>query len=206
MKTVGEIIRSQRIRKKYSFKDLERLTKIKGNFIDLIEREKWESLPPFPTVLGFVKSLSGVLDLNEKVATALLKRDYPPRNFNINPKQEIKPKFSWNPKLTFLISVLLVALGVFGYIGFQYYHFVSPPALYVESPKQNQVVATGSVLVFGSTDSDAKITVNSQPILVSDDGTFSVDLQVAEGTKEIDIVATSRSGKTTVVSRKIEIR
>ena len=71
--------------------------------------------------------------------------------------------------------------------------------LTVESPKENQIVMGNSVTVFGSTDSDAKITVNNQPVIVSDDGKFSVSLDVIQETKEIIIMASSRSGKTTTV-------
>lgn len=206
MKEIGEILKGARVRKKYSLKKLEEITKIKKDFLESIEKQKWDVLPPFPTVLGFVKSISAVLNVEEDVAVATLKRDYPPKKLTINPKPDVGSKFSWSPKLTFIIGIFLTAIAIFSYLGFQYYRFLSPPELLVESPKENQVVTEGSVLVFGSTDTDAKITVNNQPVIVGDDGKFSVDLQVALDTNEIDIVATNRSGKSTTISRKIEVK
>ncbi len=206
MKTIGEILKSARVTKKYSLSHVEGMTKIKAAFIDSIEKENWESLPPFPTVLGFVKSLAGSLEVDQNMAVAVLKRDYPPKKLRITPKPDVSKKFVWSPKLTFVIGVSSVLLILLGYLSFQYIHFVSRPSLSIDSPKENQVVIGDSVTVFGSTDSDAKVVINNQPIMVSPDGKFSESLDVTSETKEIVIVASSRSGKTTTVSRRITVQ
>jgi len=194
-----------RARKRFSLKKLEEITKIKSVFIEAIEKERWQALPAFPTVLGFVKSISAPLGLNEKMTIAVLKRDYPPRKLNINPKPDAVSRFSWSPKLTFAVGIVLVVIAILGYLGFQYTRFLSPPDLTIDSPKENQIVTGSSVLVFGSTDSDAKITVDDQPVLVDQDGKFSVSIGVSNTTKEIVIDAISRSGKERVISRKITV-
>ena len=206
MKTIGQVIKSARLNKKLSVKKLGELTKIKVSFIKSIEEEKWKDLPTFPTVLGFVRSISAPLGIDEKMAMAVLKRDYPPQKTNISPKPDVSPKFTWSPKLTFIVSTIVVFLGVLGYLGYQYIKFISPPNLQVESPKENQTVNVGYIPVFGSTDTDVKITVNNQAVLVDLDGNFSVNLEVTESTKEINIVAISRSGKKRIVSRKITVQ
>ena len=206
MNTIGQIINSARVKKKFSFKKLEEITKIRASFIKSIEEEKWNSLPTFTTVLGFVKSLASALEVDQNMAVAVLKRDYPPKKLNISPKPDAQTRFAWSPKLTFAIGTLAVILIVLGYVGFQYAKFISPPDLTVDSPKENQFVEGSSILVFGSTDSDVKITVNNQPVLVNEDGKFSVDLEVAPGTTEIEIIASSRSGKERTISRKITVQ
>lgn len=206
MKTIGEILKDARVRKKYSLKSLEEITKIKSSFIDAIENQKWDNLPSFSTVLGFVKSLSAPLGLDEKSTIAFLKRDYPPKKLRINPKPDVGGKFFWSPKLTFTIGIGLAIIAILGYLGFQYYRFVAPPRLSVESPKENQTVSESDVTVFGSTDSDVKITVNNQPVLVSDDGKFSVSIPVAQETTEITVIAVNRSGKSTTISRRIVVQ
>lgn len=206
MNTIGQIIKSARVKKKLSFKKLEEITKIRASFIESIEEEKWDSLPTFATVLGFVKSVSTALGINEHMAIAVLKRDYPPKKLNINPKPDVFSRFIWSPKLTFIVGVVAIVLIVLGYIGFQYVKFISPPDLSLESPKENQVVDGISVLVFGSTDSDVKIEVNNQPVLVDTDGKFSVSLGVVSTTKEIIVKAISRSGKERIILRKITVQ
>lgn len=206
MNTIGQILRSARDQKRYSLAKLETITKIKSDFIEAIEKEKWEKLPPFATVLGFVKSISAAVGVDPKMTVAVLKRDYPPRKLNVNPKPDVASKFIWSPKMTFTVGIIIALIAIFGYLGLQYYRFLSPPRLIVESPKDSQVVTGGSVQVFGSTESDAKITVNNQPVLVDDSGNFSVGIEVVSETKEIVIKAVTRSGKTTTVSRKIEVK
>lgn len=206
MNTIGQILKNARVGKNYSLAHIEGMTKIKSSFIDAIEKEKWNILPAFPTVLGFVKSLSGALEVDPKMAVAVLKRDYPPKKLKINPKPDVSNKFTWSPKLTFILGISVVVIVLFGYLGFQYLHFVSPPTLTVDSPKQGQTITGGSVVVFGTTDTDAKIVVNDQPVIVSDDGKFSIDLNISGTTKEVDVVATSRSGKMSEVKRKVVVQ
>jgi cytoskeletal protein RodZ len=206
MNTIGQILKDARVLKKYSLMHVEGMTKIKSGFIDSIEKENWDALPPFPTVLGFVKSLSSSLGVDQKMAVAVLKRDYPPKKLRITPKPDVSKKFTWSPKLTFVVGVSGVLIILLGYLSFQYFHFVSRPELTIDSPKENQIVKGNSVMVFGSTDSDVKVVINNQPIMVSPDGKFSESLDVTPETKEIVIVASSRSGKTTTVSRKITVQ
>jgi len=206
MNTIGQVLKNARISEGFSLAHVGGMTKIKTSFIDAIEKEKWDDLPPFPTVLGFVKSLANALEIDPKMAVAVLKRDYPPKKLKISPKPDVTNKFMWSPKFTFILGISVVVICLFGYLGFQYVHFVSPPALSVDSPKENQIITGGSVIVFGSTDTDAKIMVDGQPVIVSDDGKFSVNLNIAKGTKEIDIVATNRSGKMNKVRRTIKVQ
>lgn len=206
MKTIGQIIKSARLLNNQDKDTLESKTKIKSSFIESIENEQWDLLPPFPTVLGFVKSIANALNIDEHMAVATLKRDYPPKKVRITPKPDVANKFLWSPKLTFTISIGVLLFVIFGYLTFQYIKFTSPPTLIIESPLENQIVETKTVSVFGKTDTDTKVLINNQPVLVTGDGEFSIDLEVAKNTLEIIVSATSRSGKETVIHRKIEVR
>jgi cytoskeletal protein RodZ len=206
MKTIGQIIKTARNDKKYSFQNLEETTKIKTSFIIAIENENWQSLPPFPTVLGFVKSISGALDIDEKMAVAVLKRDYPPEKLNINPTPDVASKPMWNPKLTFILGITLIVVLVLGYLGFQYAKFISPPRIEIVSPVEGQIVSGKTVLIFGSTDLDIKITVDNQPVLVGSDGKFSSNVEVSPTATKVVIKAISRSGKETIIERNIVVK
>jgi hypothetical protein len=93
-----------------------------------------------------------------------------------------------------------------GYLFFQYSKFISPPSLSVSSPKDQEVIDKDFVLVEGRSDSDAKVIANNQPLITDQDGKFSVEIEVTTETKEVVVKAISRSGKETVISRKIEVR
>lgn len=206
MKTIGEYFKYERHRKKLSFLDIEEKTKIKKDFIQSIENEKWSNLPEYPVVLGFVKSIAGILEIDPDKAAAFLRRDYPPKVIPINPKPDVSKEFVWSPKLTFLVSISVIALLAFAYLTIQYRKFVSPPKLVVDLPRNEQEVDLPNVLVRGRTDVDAVVTANNQPVIVDSDGNFSFDLEINQQTNEIVIIAKSRSGKETTISRKINPR
>lgn len=204
MKTIGKFLKDVRVKEKYSKTRVAKITKIKASFIEAIEKENWEALPDFPVVLGFVKSIAGILKIDEHRAVALLRRDYPPRVLPINPKPDVSSKFIWSPKLTFLTGLGLILIVIFGYLTIQYFHFISPPKLTVESPGEGQVINQRNVSVSGKVDPEATLKINNQPVLVEEDGAFKAEIEIFEGTEEIVAKAVSRSGKETVVRRKIK--
>ena len=203
MKTIGEVLKEARNKKRYSLEGLEKETKIKKSFIQAIEKENWDALPEYPVILGFVKNIASFLGIDSKGTVALLRRDYPPKVLSVNPKPDISKEFSWSPKLTFLVGIAIVIVLITGYLGFQYIKFISPPVLQVTSPKEGQVVDEPQVLVEGKTDSEATVKVNNQPVLVGEEGTFSIDLEISQKTEEVDVISTSRSGKISEIKVKI---
>jgi len=73
--------------------------------LNLSKKEKWQSLPTFSIILGFVKTISAALSIDPKMSVAVLKRDYPPKKLNINPKPDVSSRFVWNPKFTLQLEL-----------------------------------------------------------------------------------------------------
>lgn len=205
MRTIGKLIKEARVRKRLSLKKVETQTKIKKDFINNIEKENWQKLPDYSVVSGFVKSLASFLKIDEEMAMALLRRDYPPKPVSVNPKKDVGNRFVWGPKITFLLGVTIVLIAIAGYLGIQYFRFVSPPRIDIIEPKEGQVVESRELKVMGSTDSDATIRVNNQPAIVDSDGNFATTIEISEKMTEIEIKAESRAGRETVVRRKIKV-
>lgn len=206
MKTIGKVLKDARAKKRYSLVRVASATRIKKSFIEAIEKEDWRKLPDFSVVVGFAKNLAQFLDLNMRSTVALLRRDYPPKALSINPKPDVGQKFSWSPKLSFLVGAGIVIVMVLGYLVFQYAKFLNPPRLEVSEPKDGQIVTSRLVTVSGRTDSDAAVKINNQPIVTNEDGKFTVQIQIYERTTEISIKATSRSGKETAIRRAITVQ
>lgn len=204
MKTIGRAIKEARTKKRYSLSKLGDATKIKKDFIEALEKENWKTLPDFPVLVGFVKNIAGALGTNEKGLMALLRRDYPPKALLINPKPDVENKFVFSPKLTFAIGMGIIVVLLSGYLAFQYGTFVGPPSLSVFEPKEAQVITERVIKVSGKTDSDAIVRVNNQPVLLDSEGNFIAEIEIFEGTNEIEVKAQSRAGKETVVRRKIK--
>lgn len=206
MKTIGKVLKEARVKKQFSKSDLSAETKIKAEFIGAIEKENWNKLPDLPTVQGFVKSIAQALEVKEGKAMALLRRDYPPKDLSVNPKPDISNKFHWGPRLTAIAGVAIITLAVLGYLGVEYFRFVSPPRLKIDRPEEGKIVDKFLVQVLGKTDPDATIKVNNQPVLVKENGEFEVEIEITGETREIVVEAVSRSGKETTIRRNIEPR
>jgi cytoskeletal protein RodZ len=206
MRSLGETIKDARKEKGMSRADLERETKIKKDFLEAIENGAWGRLPEFPVVQGFVRSISHVLEMDEQLVLALLRRDYPKKDVSLAPKPDVRNKFLWSPRWTLFTGALVVALLIVGYLGYQYKQFVSPPTLLVTKPAEGEVLSSAMYKVEGVTNADATISVNNQPALVNDNGNWETEIEISTEMKEITVTATSRSGKVTEIKRKVEVK
>ena len=205
MKSIGQLLKDARQKKNLSFEDVEKLTKIKSEFISNVEGEEWDELPEFTVVSGFVKNLSGVLDLDRDKMISFLKRDYPPKKVSINPKPDLAKNISWGPRITFAFGVISLVFVVAGYLALQYRGFVNPPLLEIFSPIEDQLIRKRDVEVVGKTDSTSNVTVNNQSVIVDPDGKFITRVEVNETTKELVIKASSRAGKESEIIRRIRV-
>jgi len=212
MNTVGNIIKDARLKKGFSRTDLGDLTHIRTTFIAAIETGDWEKLPDFAILSGFVKSIAHFLDIDETLVMSTFRREYPPKLRELEPKmkknpmtKELNKKIVWGPRITFLIGVFIVIFVVLGYLGFQYKKFNAPPTLSVSEPTENQTVNNYILEVDGKTDSDATVSVNDQPVIVDNSGSYTTQIEVSKDTNLIVVRAKSRSGKETTVSRRIRV-
>ncbi len=205
MLTIGEILKDARLKKKLSLSNLERRTKIKKEFIYLIEKNDWDNLPEYPVVSGFVKNIAVFLDISASSANAFLRRDYPPKKLIINPKPDISTKFSWSPKLTFAVGIAIITLAILGYLGYEYKKFTTPPDISIVAPKDNEIVNSVKVKVQGKTTTDVTLTINNQPIILDQEGKFVTEILITKDTKTLTFKAVSRSGKVTEIVKNISV-
>ncbi len=79
------------------------------------------------------------------------------------------------------------------------------PNLTVNSPTDNQTFSGGNktTVVQGTTDTDAKVTVNGFWAIVDDQGNFSYTLPLQNGDNQVNIVATDTAGNTTTVQKSV---
>lgn len=203
MRRIGELLNDSRKKKKITVKELSKETKIRQKFIYAIEKMDWDSLPEYPVVQGFVKSLASALGMSINQAVALLRRDYPTKKLPVSPRPDISERFNLTPKLVFLLGTAAIVLSIAGYLVFQYISFTRPPSLEVVAPLEMEEVFERTVVISGITDSDATVRVNNQPVLVGEGGDFEVELEISENTEEIIVVARSRAGKETLLRRTI---
>ncbi len=159
MKTIGIYLRQAREGQHISYKELSRHTKIKPEFLEAIENSDWQKLPELPVLVGFVKSISDVVNINREQAVALLRRDYPPQKVSLNPRPDVKREIRLGQRAlwAFLGSIAIICMSAYLYS--QYKAFTSPPRVTIISPAENELVSAHKITVRGTTDSTATVKI-----------------------------------------------
>lgn len=209
MKTVGEILKNSRLKKKLTRRKLAKKTKISVKYLKALENNDFSALPEAAFVKGFIRNYANAVDLDPQQALAVFRRDYDqdvkgqvvPRGLM---HSETERRSLWTPKTTVIAALTILFLAFASYFLYQYRLLASAPPLEIDSPKEQERVKA-SVTVIGRTDPQATVTINNQQVWVNPDGTFNQSLTLPEGTRTITIHSKSRSGKTRTVQRTVNV-
>ena len=110
------------------------------------------------------------------------------------------------PQLIKTISLSLVVCGCFAYLLFLGYRAVRPPPLAIVRPAQDEISATGRVVVQGVTSEHARVTINGEQVATAPDGRFEQDVTLSEGTNIITIGASKKYSKQRSEERRVMYR
>ena len=125
MKTVGEILKTEREVKNLSLDEVAAATKIKKEFLEAIENGVFRKITSEVTLRGFIKNYAEFLGLSSKAVLAVFKRDF------IQEKKATtivsRPGFHWTPQLTLILAVAIFVLLLAAYLARQYLSLVNTP-------------------------------------------------------------------------------
>lgn len=205
MRTAGQLLKEERLKKGFTVAQVEKVTKIRAKFIEAIETDDYKRMPALPYVQGFLRNYSDFLGLRSTTILAIFRRQYTLKDKHT--KEIIEEPLTQSRVLTrnkvILALVLLMIISLFGYFFWQYRQLHEPPPLLIEQPKNELVVDVAEISIFGKTDPDATVMVNNEPVLIKEDGKFFVDVPLSIGNNTVVVEATSRIGEKTTLTRKI---
>jgi len=209
--SLGERLKSARIKRELTFADVEESTKIRSKYIELIESGLWEELPQTVYVRGFVLAYAKMLHIPKDEIVdlfeteAILKRKE--RTNDLAYKKSLKDvKVIVTPKILAYFTFGGFVLSLFAYIIFQLASFAGSPSLSVSTPQDNSVVETDLVNVNGITESDTMLTINEEKVGVSNDGYFSLPLKLHRGVNVIKVQVVNKTKKETTKVLTIEYK
>lgn len=206
---LGQRLHQRRLQRKQSLDEIAQEIKIKPTFLAAIERGEYHKLPSPAYAQGFVRNYASYLGLSKAEITALFKREFDAkRAFKVLPDSMIPAKEFPLQRLKIQQSLLLFILFlllILGYLFFQYRAAFLPPSVHITSPKENST-SSQQVTVAGKTDNNATVTINGQPVTVTNTGDFQKDLTLFPGKETISVKATNRFGKESVVQRTIIVQ
>lgn len=207
MKTVGEILKSARIKKKLTTSQVAQKTKIQEKFIIALEKNDYSKLPESAFVKGFIRNYSQALNKDPQILLAVFRRD-----FSQDPKGKVvprgladsinQPRLRWTPRATTIAIFTTIITLFISYLIFQFRILSGAPKLTLELPQENQTVSA-LVQIEGTTSPQSTVTINSKQVEVQDTGTFTDTISLSPGTHTITIQATSRTGQTKTLQRTV---
>lgn len=208
MKTAGEILHEARIQKGQSLKEIEKLTKIRVKFLQALEDNRFSLISQATTTRGFIKNYALAVDLNPESVLAVFRRD-----FLENEKGQIIPRgmvaplsksgLSWNPRMTLILIIFLILGVFFGYLGKQYFNFISLPKINILYPPEGEIVTEKEIEVTGNTDKDASVYINGEIVSLEETGEFHQKIRLIPGENEIVFEVLNRRGQKTRLVRKV---
>jgi cytoskeletal protein RodZ len=199
-KQIGEVLREQRELRGFSLQDFAVRTRIRPEYLESLESNQFSGLPAATFVKGYIKTYARELDFDPDPLIGLLRRDYKESaKGKLVPREFLKPVLKKQRSITSVTVVMVAMASIFvtlvGYVGIQWYNLQKPPLLILSTPGNSQIVS-GEVEVRGSSSPEAIVTVNSQPIALQSDGTFSTTISFeTEGVATVTVEATDRRGK-----------
>lgn len=206
----GDRLREERKAKNYSLEDIAKATKIRLSFLEAIEKGDYRKLPSSAYAAGFVKNYVEFLGLPAKEYLARFRRE-----FNEKEHLSVLPESFTRPRKIHVNTIrvkqtLFLAIGLFClllvYIFFQYKAAFFSPSLTLASPKENAVITGQTVSIVGKTEQNVTITVDGQPALTNENGSFTKTIAVFTGPTTITIQAVNSFGKVTVVKRQVVVK
>lgn len=211
MKTVGSILKEARLAKKFTYEQVEAATKIRAKFLEAIEKDDYRTLPSVAYAKGFVKNYGEFLGIPTETTLAFFRRQTKDvSRAAILPKGEIdslnRSWFQLTPGKFLLFLIVGLAALFLSYLGLQYRQIQSPPRIILETPAENAVSKTRKIELLGTTDPDATVSVNGVSVLVRSDGKFFDQVSLEPGNNTITIIASSRFGKTSTVTRSVSFQ
>lgn len=211
MRKVGDILKRNRLDKNFILEDVEKRTKIRVKFLRAIEEGDYSLFSSSTYLRGFIKNYSDFLQLPTQEILAVFRREFDkqdqiriiPKGLTSKPQNQM---VHFTPKSISIIGGIALVVIFFTYLINGYLSVTGVPELVITKPEPGLTVATDKVIVEGYTDPAAKLTINNQEVLVSEDGNFSQEVSVNNNTTSLTIVSKKKDGKKNIVERVIEVQ
>jgi len=208
-RTLGAILRAARTKADLSLETAEKETKICGKYLVALEGGDYTALPAEAYNVGFVRTYAQFLKLNQEKILQLYRDERSNtrlqssnHHVTLAPKRLGDWQFLITPKLIGIMTTMAVFGGMVSYIFVQFNKFSEPPVIELKGP-QEFTSDKDTVALSGKTTAGAIVSMNTQPISVAPDGTFTQDVQLAPGVNEVVIRSKNRAQKESQVAVKV---
>ncbi|MGE5392760.1 MAG: RodZ domain-containing protein [Candidatus Saccharibacteria bacterium] len=200
--TLGEFLADSRKRLNYDIKTASLLTQIKPVYLESLERGKWNELPADVYVRGFLKNLSGLYQVEERLLLDQYEKEH---GFEPKAEKRKQPEVRavLTPKTIIITVTVLLSFLAIGYVVSQISSVLSPPKLSLAEPVSDLTVKGNSLMVSGNAEIGADVMINGQAVLSDKNGDFSENLALSPGLNVVEVSVKNKFNKVSTVVRRI---
>lgn len=205
MTTVGEILKSARLKKNLNLEEVEKTIKIRAKFLSALEENNFSNLPPGTFAKGFIKNYAVFLGISPNEALAFYRRQVieeklapasPKNNFN---------HITITPKKFAILCTILFLIIFFIYLIVSYLQFAGSPFLKINTPNNNIVTNNDTIEIAGKTNPGTILTINNQVVATNESGNFSVNIPLEPGLNTLTITSKNKFDRKTTVVRNLRL-
>lgn len=210
--TLGEKLQKVRGRRRMSLIEAAKHTKIQARYLTHLEAGDYEKLPADVYVRGFLRSYASFLGIEEASLMRLYDRERGIHDTitheNDDALDQKKGKSFLQPK-SFIITPRMIIATIGGLfflvVGIFLYKeldgFVSSPWLVIDAPSDGTRLDVKTVSVEGKTDSQARVFINDEAVLVDENGVFIEEVGINRGANTITVRSQNTFDKESVQTR-----
>lgn len=192
--TLGEKMKKLRGAKGVTLQQISRHTKIQQRYLEDLEEGTYDDLPADVYVRGFLRSYAEFFGVNDETLIRLYERErgifnsMSDEESSVTSQKVLKVKrFIITPRMMVITAGIVLFSVVFIYLYSELRHFVSAPWLVVETPIEGITITERIVVVQGKTDQEARIFINSEGVIVNQDGSFEETISLQNGVNTITV-------------------
>lgn len=197
LETLGEYLTCIRTELGYSRAFVADESGVHMRYVEALEQGMFTALPEPVYVVGFLRKIASVYEIDPEPLVAEFHREV-----TLTKDMDIRASArSWKtiaarltPRRWALVTSCTLG-GIFIAVCiFQILAIGRVPTLSVHTPKQDERIQNGTLLVSGEATPGSEVVLNGQVVFVGSDGAFSNTMSVLPGTQTIEVIAKSRFG------------
>ncbi|MBI4037453.1 helix-turn-helix domain-containing protein [Candidatus Curtissbacteria bacterium] len=193
MQRLGELLEAKRRGKRISLKKAAKNLSLKKEVLESLEKEDWQTLPEPTFVKGFLTNYASYLGIDPDFALALYRRGYDEAKYphKVSPLKQ-KRRLMFTPNKLAALSFSLSILAFLIYLSVQYFSILSTPQLDIINPQNDATTGIPIVIVQGSTEPGAVVSVNGEFAAVDESGKFEKEVKLKAGKNQIEVISSKK--------------
>lgn len=207
--SLGEKLKAIRKSAGLTLSEMAAKTKIQKSFLQAFEAGDYAKLPDPIYARNYLKMYVRALGGDTGYFVEQFETECGTCDFTKNsrlPRARARAlQFLVASRLVKVFSLSLIGLMIVGYLGLQVRAIVSPPDLFVFAPADGIKTQEALITVTGQAQEGSQVRVNGMDVLLSQDGTFEVDVALERGLNVIAIESQKRYSKPAIEYRRVVV-